>query len=180
MSRIALVAACLALLAACGGSGGGAVAHVGGDTITTKQLDALLAHFQKEAQAEGRDFPASGTESYKQLQRHLLGLLVYRTELEQAAKRLGVTVDQNELSMRLAATRQGGEEEGDSNGDTFGRDSVEAQLLTEGIAAKVTRGVKGKNAADTAERRNRKLAAFLDRLQRETKVRYEPGYAPGS
>jgi hypothetical protein len=180
MSRVAFVAACVVLLAGCGGSGGGAVAHVGGDTITTKQLDALVAHFQKEARAEGHDFPKSGTETYKQLQRHLLGLLVYRTELRQAAKRLGVTVDQDELSKRLTATQQGGEEEGDSNGDTFARDSVEAQLLTEGIAAKVTRGVTGKNAADTAARRNRKLAAFLDRLQRETDVRYEPGYAPGS
>ena len=28
--------------------------------------------------------------------------------------------------------------------------------------------------------RNAALAAYLARLQRETKVRYEPGYAPGS
>jgi hypothetical protein len=179
MSRVALVAACLVVLAGCGGSGSKIVAHVDGDTITTEQLDALVAHFRKEAQAEGRPFPDSGTGAYKQLQSHLLGLLVYRTELKQAAKRLGVTVDQNELSKRLAATSSG-EKEGDSGGDTFGRDSVEAQLLLEGIAAEVTRGVKGTSPADTAARRNRKLAAFLDRLQRQTNVRYEPGYAPGS
>ena len=167
--------ACLALLAGCGGSGGGKpVAHVGGDTITTKQLDALMAHFKREAQREGSAFPNSGTAEYRKLQSQALGLLVYRTELRQAADRLGVKVDQNELTKRLAAANGGSEQEGDTNGDTFARDSVEAQLETEGIAAKVTRGTR------SAAVRNRKLAAFLQQLQLRTKVRYEPGYAPGS
>jgi hypothetical protein len=52
--------------------------------------------------------------------------------------------------------------------------------LPEGIAAKVTRRVGGKTAAERAARRNRALAAYLARFQRETKVRYEPGFAPGS
>jgi SurA N-terminal domain len=177
---LALTAVGVTLLAGCGGSGNGkAVAHVGDDTITTKQLEALVAHFEREAKQEGKDFPAKGTQQYNQLQRQLLGLLVYRTELKQAADRLGVKVSHDELSKRLAAAASSGEQE-DTNGDTFARDSVEAQLLTEGIAAKVTRGVKGKDAADTAAKRNQKLTDYLARLQRETTVRYEPGYGPGS
>ena len=172
MSRLAPLALCVALLAGCGGGGGGTVAHVNGQAIAKQRLDALVDHFRKEAQAEGRPFPDSGTASYDTLRNHLLGLLVYRTELKQAADRLGVTVDKRELDRRVAAA-QSGSEEGDSR-DTFARDSVEAQLLTEGLFAKVTRGI-----ADAAAR-NRKWAAFQARMQKEAKVRYEPGYAPGS
>jgi hypothetical protein len=174
MSRLALVAICVAVLAGCGGGGGQPVAHVGGDAVTSKQLDALVAHFKREAQQEGHEFPAAGTRAYRQQRNQLLALLVHRAELKQAAHRLGVKVDEGELTKRLAGTAATGEAEGDTNGDTFARDSVEAQLLLEGIAAKVTRG------AGTAAARNRKLTAYLARLQRETKVRYEPGYAPGS
>jgi hypothetical protein len=175
LSRLVLATACLALLAGCGGSGGGKpVAHVGGDTITRNQLDALMAHFRREAQREGNAFPARGTTAYRKLQSQTLGLLVYRVELQQAADRLGVKVDQDKLMKRLAAANGGGEEEGDTNGDTFAHDSVQAQLLTEAIAAKVMRG------AHSAAARNRKLAAYLQRLQLRTKVRYEPGYGPGS
>ena len=84
------------------------------------------------------------------------------------------------MNARLAAAPAGGEEEGDANGDTYARDTVEAELLKEGIAAKVTRGVTGKTLAERSARRNAALATYLARLQRETKVRYEPGYAPGS
>ena len=181
LRRAALGFACLALLAGCGGGGGGSktVAHVGGDAITQQQLDTLVDHFRREAQQEGKDFPKEGTSTFVQLRNQLLGLLVYRSELQQAAGRLGVVVSSDELSKRLAANPRGGEE-GDTNGDTYARDSAEAELLKEGIAAKVTRGVTGRTLADRSARRNARLAAFLAHLQRETKVHYEPGYAPGS
>ncbi|MDX6506238.1 MAG: SurA N-terminal domain [Gaiellaceae bacterium] len=168
-----MTALCLALLAGCGGGSNTTVAHVGGDAITTKQLDGLVSHFRTEAQREGKDFPKDGTQAFRQLRNQLLSLLVYRVELRQAAVRLGVKADPNEITRRLGATGSG-EQEGDPAADTFARDSVEAQLLTEGIFAKVTRGVKSSAA------RNRKMAAFVARLQRQTTVRYEPGYKPGS
>ena len=97
-------------------------------------------------------------------------------------KKLGVTVTDADVNTRLAAAAAGssGETEGDTNGDTYARDSAEAELLKEGIAAKVTRGITGKTLAERSARRNEALAKFLARLQRETKVRYEPGFAPGS
>ena len=133
---------------------------------------------RREFQLEGRSFPKDGTRPFEQTRNELLRLLVYRVELKQAASRLGVEADANEIGKRLASP--GGEQEGNPGGDTFARDSVEAQLLTEGIFTKVTRGVTGATPAETSARRNRKMSAFLARLRRETKVRYEPGYAPGS
>jgi len=180
MTRGVLLAICLVLLAGCGGGSDKTVAEVGGQSVTRQQLDALVAHFRREYQQEGKDFPQEGTSGFVQLRNQLLGLLVYRTELEQAAAKLHVQVDQDELDRRLAAIPSGGEQEGDANGDTYARDTMQAELLKEGIAAKVTRNVTGKTAAERAARRNQALAAFLARLQRETKVRYEPGYAPGS
>jgi SurA-like protein len=180
MTRLAVAALLLALLAGCGGGGDKTVAEVGGQKVTQQQLDALVQHFRREAQSEGKDFPAEGTATFLQQRNQLLGLLVYRTELKQGAERLGVTISGDELSKRLAAAPAGGEEEGDTNGDTFARDSAEAELLKEGIAANVTRGITGKTLAERSARRNEALAKYLARLQRETTVRYEPGYAPGS
>src|SRR4051794_8134601 len=121
MTRLALAALCVALLAGCGGAGSKTVAHVGGQQITQQQLDALVQHFRREAQVEGKDFPQDGTQGFVALRNQLLGLLVYRTELQQAAARLGVEVDQDAVDQRLAAAQSGGEEEGDSNGDTYNR-----------------------------------------------------------
>jgi hypothetical protein len=180
MTRLAFPALCFALLAGCGGSGDKTVAEVGGQKVTQQQLDALVQHFRREAQQEGKDFPQEGTATFAQLRNQLLGLLVYRAELKQGAERLGVTVSDAELNKRLAGAPSGGDEEGAASGDTFARDSAEAELLKEEIASKVTRGVTGKTLAERSARRNEALAKYLARLQRETKVRYEPGYAPGS
>jgi hypothetical protein len=177
---LAAATLCAALLAGCGGGDGGkAVAHVGDEAVTQTQLDAVVAHFRKEAQLEGRSFPEEGTTAFKQARSQLLELLVYRTELKQVARRLGVEADPNEIGKRLAAAG-GGEQESNAGGDSFARDSVEAQLLTEGIFTKVTRGVTGATPAETTARRNRTMTAYMARVQRDTKVRYEPGYAPGS
>lgn len=177
-AQIAVVALTAALLAGCGGGGNSTVAHVGGEAISQKQLDTVVAHFRSEAQREGKSFPAEGSAAFKAQRNQLLTLLVYRTELRQAADRLGVKVGDNEISKRLV-TPPGGEQEGGSGGDTFPRDSVVTQLLTEGIFAKVTRGLKAPTQAELSARRNQAMTAFVARLERETLVRYEPGYSPG-
>ena len=84
-----LAALCLALLAGCGGGGDKTVAEVGGQQVTQQQLDALVQHFRREAQQEGKDFPQEGTSGFVQLRNQLLGLLVYRTELQQAREAAG-------------------------------------------------------------------------------------------
>ncbi|HVD12506.1 MAG TPA: SurA N-terminal domain-containing protein [Gaiellaceae bacterium] len=181
MRTLAAAALCAALLAGCGGGsdGGKAVAHVGPEAITQKELDAVVAHFRNEFQLEGRSFPPEGTRAFTQASNQLLGLLVYRTELKQAARKLGVEADPNEIGKRLAATGAG-EQEGTPGGDSFARDAVEVQILTEKIYAKVTAGVTRTTRAQTSQRRNQRMTAFLKRLRNGTEVRYEPGYAPGS
>ena len=170
MKTLAASAVCLALLAGCGGGGDKTLATVGGDEITTAQLDALVAHFRAEARLEGNPFPEDGSARLEKARNQLLGLLVYRTELKQAAERLGVQIRESEIARRLPT----GEQEGDTRGDTFPHDSVEAQLREERLFARVTQGEM------SASERNGSWAEFLARLQRETKVRYEPGYGPGS
>ena len=180
MRTLAAAGLCAALLAGCGGGGGGkAVAHVGDEAVTETQLDAVVAHFRNEFQLEGRSFPPEGTSAFTQARNQLLGLLVYRTELKQAGRKLGVEADPNEIGKRLAATGAG-EQEGNPGGDSFARDAVEVQILTEKIYAKVTAGVTGTTRAQTSQRRNQRMTAFLKRLRNGTEVRYEPGYAPGS
>ena len=174
-----VLATALALFAGCGGSGNGTVAHVGDDTITQQQLDAVVAHFRTEAQREGRTFPKEGTTAFEHSRNDLLRLLVYRLEIEQAAGRLGVKVDPNEVTQRLSPN-SGGETEGDPGGDTFAHDTVVTQLRYEAVFARVTKGVTGSTEAQRSARRNRRMAEFVARFERETKVRYEPGYAPGS
>jgi hypothetical protein len=177
LAVIALAALTAVLLVGCGGNGNPTVAKVGGESITQKQLDAVVAHFRSEAQREGKSFPDEKNAGFKQLRNRLLGLLVYRAELSQAADRFGLTVTDSEISKRLV-TPASGEQEG-SSGDTFPRDSVASQILYERIFDRVTRNVQAPTQAELSARRNKAMADFVARLQRETKVRYEPGFAPG-
>ena len=57
--------------------------------------------------------------------------------------------------------------------------SVKAQLQYEGIYAKVASRVTASSSAQLSARRNEAMSRYLDKLRRETQVRYEPGYSPG-
>lgn len=175
---IALAALTIVLLTGCGGNGNPTVATVGDEAIKQKQLDSVVAHFRSEAQREGKSFPDEKSAGFEQLRNRLLGLLVYRAELRQAADRLGIKVTDSEISNRLVRPA-GGEQEG-SSGDTFPRDSVASQIIYERIFDRVTRDVRAPTQAELSARRNKAMGDFVARLQRETKVRYEPGFAPGS
>jgi SurA N-terminal domain len=163
------------LLVFLGGSSNPAVAHVGPDTIRRDQLDLAVEHFRQEAKAEGRPFPDEGSVRFRYTRNRLLGVLVYRTELTQAAKRLGIRVSNIEVLRRL----NGGNGSEEQSADRFQYDTVKAQLLLERIYAKVTRGITASTTPELAARRNAAMKRFVDRLERETKVRYEPGYEPG-
>jgi SurA N-terminal domain len=172
---VVLGAVLAAVLLRSGGDGNPTVATVTGEPITRKQLDAVVDHFRLEAEGEGKQFPDEGSAAFDRLRNRLLGLLVYRTELRQAAARLGVRVTPVEVVRRL----QGSAEPGEAARDSFEYGSVEAQILYERIFERVTRGVTAPNQAELAARRNQAMSRYVARLERETKVRYEPGYAPG-
>lgn len=89
----ALGALALALLAAgCGGTGSKTLATVGAERITQQQVDALVSRAREEASHERQDFPERGSEVYRELERQALGMLVYRAQIETAARRLGIDV----------------------------------------------------------------------------------------
>ena len=159
-------------------SGGGdkTVAHVGGEPITMSQLEAVVAHFRTEAVKEGKPFPSESSGAGKRTRNQLLGLLVYRLELRQAARRLGIDVTPVQVLKRLQVSA--GSEE--ASRDSFEYGSAETQLLFEAIYRKVTSGVKAPTRAELSARRNEAMSRFVARLQRSATVRYEPGYAPGS
>src|SRR4051812_10696338 len=125
MTRLALAALVLALLGGCGGGGDKTVAEGGGQQLTQQQADPLVQHFRRERQSAGKDSPREGPAAFVQLRTQLLGRLVYRPERKRGAEGLGVTVSDEELSKRLATAPAGGEESGDTNGDTYARDSAE-------------------------------------------------------
>jgi hypothetical protein len=164
------------LLLSGGGNSNPAVAHVGGESITRDQLDATVDHFRKTAESEGTPFPDEKSARFRTIRNRLLGVLVYRTELAQAARRLGVHVANIQVLRRMGPNAGG--EEGSST-DRFQYETVRAQLLYERIYAKVTRGISAPTTAELAARKNTAMKRYIDRLERETQVRYEPGYAPG-
>jgi hypothetical protein len=165
--RRAALLALAAGLTACGGAGS-AVAHVAGTTIPRADLAVAVGHFKDEAAAEGRPFPASGTDAYHTVERQALGLLVYRTELLHSADTLGVGVSESEVDSRLGSS---GEEGGEAG--RFGRDTVRAQLAYEHIYTKVT-------AAVPADRKAAAMRRWLQRMRLRYEVSYEDGFGPPS
>jgi hypothetical protein len=161
-----------------GGDGNPAVAHVGGQAITRKQLSAVVDHFRLEAKGEGKPFPDEASATFRRVRNRLLGLLVYRAELRQAAARLGVGTTRLEVLKRLQSS--GGSDPEGAERDSFEYGSAESQLLYERIFEKVTRGIAAPTPAELAARRNEAMGRYVARLRRRTQVRYEPGYAPGS
>jgi hypothetical protein len=104
----------------------------------------------------------------------VLALLVLHAELEHAADRLGVTVDDGEVDRLIdAGGGAPGESERGSLGKEareFARESVRAQLLYQGIYERVTRDARDRRLT---------MSRFVERMRNSAQVRYEPGYAPG-
>jgi hypothetical protein len=173
LAAAGLVAGLLVLFL--GGRSNPAVAHVGGQAIKRDQLATAVDHFRKEYEAEGKAFPNEKSSNFRVLRNRLVGLLVYRAELDQAARRLGIAVSNIQVLRALNTNSEG--EEHDT--DQFTYDTVKSQIQYERLYAKVTAGISAPTTAKLSARRNAAMNTFVAKLKRETKVRYEPGYAPG-
>jgi SurA N-terminal domain len=177
LGGVALAAGGVALGLVLGGSDSNPpVAHVGSDTIRRDQLDVAVDHFRLAARDEGTPLPDEQDPRFRVLRNRILGVLVYRAEIAQAARRLGIGVSNIQVLRRMNQNGEGGE---GPSADQFTHDTVKTQLLYERIYADVTRGITAPTTAERAARRNGAMKRYVDRLERETKVRYEPGYAPG-
>jgi SurA N-terminal domain len=151
-----------ALVAGCGGSE--TVARVGDEKISEEQVEQLVEHFEEEFQREGREFPEEGTSEHRALEKTVLGLLVFRSQLEQAAAKLGVRVDEEEVEERLSRSEEASEEGEGEEGEAYFENAMRTQLLREKVAAKLG----GIDALDD----------WLTEARREIAVEYEEGWEP--
>jgi parvulin-like peptidyl-prolyl isomerase len=157
--RFVLPVACVALLAAGCGSGGGSasleqedVAVVGGQHITKEQFRTLLARAEKSYDAQKRKFPKPGTREYENLKGQGVDFLVQRAELEDEADSMGIDVSDKTVDERidkLIKQFYGGSEK--KYEDTIAaqgltketaRQEIKAQLVSEELYKKVTGDVK--------------------------------------
>lgn len=154
-----LAAAVLALslgAVACGGGGGGAtggslasgvVASVAGDEITQGELDEVISQAKERLESQGQTIPAAGSREYQAFQQNALAYLVQKTQFEQQAEELDVTVSDKEVDERVArvltqffgGSRKKYDEALEKQGitDEQVRDELRATLVSEKIFDKV-------------------------------------------
>jgi parvulin-like peptidyl-prolyl isomerase len=147
------------LVTACGGSSGsklpkGVAATVAGQPITVAQVDDLIAQSKRSAIAQGQEkqFPKVGTDQYKALVQQSVGFIIQRVELEQQAKKQGITVTDAQVETEfknLVKQYFGGStskyaKARDQRGltDKAVKDDVRLQLLQTALGNKITAGIK--------------------------------------
>jgi foldase protein PrsA len=141
--------------AACGGSGNvpsGSVAVVNGTDIPRSDLDALIERAKKGYAAQKQSFPKEGTQEYQSVQSTYLNYLVQKTEFEQAAKDLGVTVSDKDVdkaltsfvTARFAGKQADFEKALQEQGFTVDqfKDTLRVSVLSQKIFEAVTKNVK--------------------------------------
>jgi hypothetical protein len=152
----------LALLSGCGGSE--TVATVGDEKISEEKVEQLVEHFEEEFAREGREFPAKGSAGYEAAERRVLGLLVFRAQLEQAAEKLDIEVQEEEVEERLGQSEEAAEEGESEGGEAYFENAMRIQLLREKVAAELG-GIDALND-------------WVAKARREIPVEYEEGWEP--
>src|SRR5262245_40057680 len=111
---VPLMLALVASLAACGGGTSvpsDSVALVNGDKILTQTFNGFLAQLLAIAKAQTGPPPPRGTPQYTTLRNQVVAYLVRPAEQKQQAKKLGISVSDQEVDKFLenvAKTRFGG------------------------------------------------------------------------
>jgi hypothetical protein len=167
LSALAATLAAAALLSACGG--GETIARVGDRDVSEEDVERLVEFYEEETVREGREPPVEGTEAHRRLEIVLLGQIVYRQQLEQAAaEEFGIELDEEEVEARLEESAEGEGEEGEGGEEegaarAFIENAVRIQLVKEKVAARIG---------------NDGLQAWLEKATRTVPVEYEEGWAP--
>jgi parvulin-like peptidyl-prolyl isomerase len=96
----------VALLAACGGGGSSsvsndAIATVNGTPVSKATFNGLMIVACARYKAQGQACPKVGTPNYTQLRSQAVTFLVQEEELQQQAKKLGVSVTQQDVNKQI-------------------------------------------------------------------------------
>jgi foldase protein PrsA len=169
------LAAIALLLAACGGGGSSStgtnpssttdrevvdgnqeqlpadtIAVVGGTPILRADFDRFFRQAEAAYEAQGRDFPATGTPEYEALKQQAVDLLVQRVQFAMEAELLGVTVSDADVAARLQELKdqfyQGDEAKYAEELEKFGiteadiEADLRAGLLNQELFDEVTKG----------------------------------------
>jgi parvulin-like peptidyl-prolyl isomerase len=145
-----------AALAGCGGGGSASVksndvAAVGKVHIQKTDFDALIDQAKRSYAQQGRKFPKQGTADYETVKGQAVTLLVQQAEREEKAKSMGVDVSDKDVQKRLDQIKKqyfGGSEKKyqaqlkkQKLTDEQVRKDIRAQLISEAVFNKVTKGV---------------------------------------
>jgi parvulin-like peptidyl-prolyl isomerase len=114
MRRLPLIlcfAALVLLVAACGSGGAkkvssDSVAVVGDKQISKSDWDALITQTRQNFQATKRPFPKPGTVELASLKTNATQFLIQKSEYQQEADKLHVTVSDKDVDARLAAIKK--------------------------------------------------------------------------
>jgi foldase protein PrsA len=177
--------ALVAVLAACGGGGGSgnvpndAIAAVDSTPVLKTSFNSLMAVACARYKAQGQACPKVGTPTYTQLRDQAVTFLVQQDELEQEAKKLGVTVTQKDVDNQVAQIKKtyykGSEKELEK---ALKKDDITLQqlelynlrpnLLNSKLQAKVTSNIKVTDAA-AQKYYNQNKASFTTPETREVR-----------
>ena len=147
----------------------------------TEDVTAQVA----EADAKSASTAGPWADPGYQADKHKLQVLTLTWEDTGRFKNSAVGPNISDMTIQVQQTKPGTNEVHLANmpvirHDNFiPNDTVKSQMLYERIYAEVTRRVTAPTTAELAARRNATMKRYIDRLKRETQVRYEPGYAPG-
>ena len=184
---LSLSAVLVALLAACGGGGNGAVsadsvARVGSTNITKASLNAVIDYATAISKSRGQPVPKVGSAEYTSLRDQAVAFLVNNEEARQEAQKLGVSVTQQDLNKQVSLIEQskfnGSKAKLDAalkkDGITLAQleqYNIEPNLLTQKIQTKVTSSAKVSNA-DALQYYKKNKATFSTPAQTTRSVRH--------
>jgi foldase protein PrsA len=101
--RLLLIGVFVALVAACGSSGGKNAAVVAGTPIPVSRVDVLMNAAEVAYKKNGEAFPAKGSSPYIALRDRAVAYLVVSEELKQrAARQLGVQITDEQVTAEVA------------------------------------------------------------------------------
>jgi parvulin-like peptidyl-prolyl isomerase len=130
----------------------GSVALVGDIEISKSEFDRLIEQAKKSYEAQGQEFPKTGSPEYNQLRDAIVGSLVERAELELEAEEMDIEVTDEEIEKRLDELKKEFKLEDEEKykkeiakqglTDEQVRDDIRARLISEKLYESVTSTVK--------------------------------------